>query len=73
MVCSLPGCPWNSPGKNTGVGSSQDPTGTKAPFPSPGDFPDPETEPGSPALQADPLPAEPPRKPDKTLHQERND
>ena len=35
-------CPWDSPGKNAGV-----------PFPSPGDLPDPEVEPGSPALQAD--------------------
>ena len=32
------------------------------PFPSPGDPPDPEIEPGSPALQADPLPSEPPGK-----------
>ena len=28
------------------------------PFPSPGDLPDPGTEPGSPALQADSLPNE---------------
>ena len=28
------------------------------PFPSPGDLPDPGTEPGSPALQADDLPTE---------------
>ena len=28
------------------------------PFPSPGDLPDPEIEPGSPALQADSLPTE---------------
>ena len=33
------------------------------PFPSPGDLPDPEIEPGSPALQADALPSEPPGKP----------
>ena len=33
------------------------------PFPSPGDRPDPGTEPGSPALQADSLPSEPPGKP----------
>ena len=33
------------------------------PFPSPGDLPDPEIEPGSPALQADSLPSEPPGKP----------
>ena len=33
------------------------------PFPSPGDLPNPEIEPGSPALQADALPSEPPGKP----------
>ena len=32
------------------------------PFPSPGDLPDPGTEPGSPALQADILPPDPPGK-----------
>ena len=32
------------------------------PLPSPGDLPDPEIEPGSPALQADALPSEPPGK-----------
>ena len=37
-------CPWDSPGKNIGVG---------LPFPSPGDLPYPEIEPRSPALQAD--------------------
>ena len=31
-------------------------------FPSPGDLSDPGTEPGSPALQADALPSEPPGK-----------
>ena len=30
------------------------------PFPSPGDLPDPGIEPGSPELQADSLPSEPP-------------
>ena len=30
------------------------------PFPSPGDLPDPRIKPGSPALQADTLPSEPP-------------
>ena len=34
------------------------------PFPSPEDHPDPEIEPRSPALQADALTSEPPRKPD---------
>ena len=33
------------------------------PFPSPGDFPNPGTEPGFPALQTDALPSEPPGKP----------
>ena len=33
------------------------------PFPSPGDLPDPGIEPGSPSLQADSLPSEPPGKP----------
>ena len=33
------------------------------PFPSPGDLPDPGIKPRSPALQADPLPSEPPGKP----------
>ena len=33
------------------------------PFPSPGHLPDPGIEPGSPALQADALPSEPPGKP----------
>ena len=36
------------------------------PFPSPGDLPNPGTEPGSPALQADSLPSEPPGKPRRT-------
>ena len=33
------------------------------PFPSPGDLPNPRIKPGSPALQADSLPSEPPGKP----------
>ena len=33
------------------------------PFPSPGDLPDPGIEPGSPALQADSSPSEPPGNP----------
>ena len=36
---------------------------TGSPFPSPGDLPNPGIEPGSPALQGDSLPSEPPRKP----------
>ena len=33
---------------------------SELPFPSPGDLPDPGIEPGSPALQVDALPSEPP-------------
>ena len=36
--------------------------GSGLPFPSPGDLPDPGTEPESPVLQADSLPSEPPGK-----------
>ena len=47
--------PWtDSPSKNTRV-----------PFPPPGHIPKPGIKPGSPALQADPLPSEPPGKPSK--------
>ena len=47
-------CPWNSPGKNTGVGSH---------FLSTGDLPDPGLKLGSPALQVASSPSEPPGKP----------
>ena len=46
-------CPWDSPGKNSAVGSHS----------SPGDLPDPEIKHGSPTLQADSLLSEPPGKP----------
>ena len=36
---------------------------SELPCPSPGDLPDPESEPRSPTLQADSLPSEPPGKP----------
>ena len=53
--CSLPGllCPWDSPGKNTGVGSHSPPQEI---------FPTQGTNSGSPTLQADSLPSEPPGK-----------
>ena len=44
------------------VGFSRQECWSGLPFPSPGDLPDPEIEPGSPALQADALPSEPPGK-----------
>ena len=37
-------------------------------FPSPGDLPDPGIEPGSPTLQADALPSEPPGNPSFLVH-----
>ena len=37
------------------------------PFPSPGDLPDPGIKPRAPALQADPLPREPPGKPKRVV------
>ena len=47
--------PWNSPEKNTGVGSQ--------PFLSPGDLSNAGIKPRSPALQANSLPSERPGKP----------
>ena len=43
---------------------------SEQPFPSPGDLPDPEIELGSPALQADSLPAEPTGNPKKNCKKE---
>ena len=43
--------PWDSPGKNTGVGSHSLLQG---------DLPDPGIKPGTPTLQEDSLPSEPP-------------
>ena len=53
MFCSPPGssCPWDSPGKNFGGDSH---------FFSPEYLPDPGVKSGSPTLQADSLPSEPP-------------
>ena len=42
------------------------------PFPSPGDLPNPGIEPGCPALQADALPSESPRKPNEEKPDEEN-
>ena len=47
-------CPWDSPGKNTGVGCHSLLQGN---------LPNPGIKPRSPALQADSLPSEPPGKP----------
>ena len=47
----------------TTVGFSRQEYLSGSPFPSLGDFPEPEIKPGSPALQADSLPSELPGKP----------
>ena len=44
------------------MGFSRQEYWSELPFPSPGDLPDPGIELGSPALQADALPSEPPGK-----------
>ena len=49
----LGACPWDSPGKNTGVGYH---------FLLQGNLPNPGIEPRSPALEADTLTSEPPGK-----------
>ena len=54
MDCSLPGSSIR--------GISRQEYWSGVPFPSPGDLPNPWVEPGSPALQADALPSEPPGK-----------
>ena len=51
--------PWTSPGQNTGVGSLSLLQGN---------LPNPGMEPRSPAVQADPLPAEPPGKEKYAFH-----
>ena len=45
------------------MGFSRQECWSRLQFPSPGDIPDPGIEPGSPTLQADALPSEPPGKP----------
>ena len=55
--CSPPVCPWNSSGKNTGVGCHSLLWGVG------GGLPDPGIEPGSPAQWADSLLSEPSGKP----------
>ena len=49
------------------VGFSRQEYWSGLPFPSPGDLPNPDIEPGSPALQADSLPSESPGKLNKQL------
>ena len=61
--CPTLRCPRDgSPPGSSAVGFSRREYWSELPFPSPGDLPDPGIEPGSPALQADSLPSEPPGK-----------
>ena len=73
--CRPPGslCPWNSPSKNTAMEAPEHRRGPGSECgkgsggsperPSIGDLPNPGIQPGSPVLQADSLPSEPPGKP----------
>ena len=51
------------------MGFSRQEYWSELPFPSPGDLPDPEIEPMSPALEADALTSEPPGKPSKGIRE----
>jgi len=56
--------PWTVVGQAPlSIGFSRQEYWSGLPFPSPGDLPDPGIEPGSPALQSDSLPSEPPGNP----------
>ena len=54
------GTPWTVAYHSPSVGFSRQEYWSGLPFPSPGDLPNPGIKPGSPALQADALPSEPP-------------
>ena len=53
----------SQPGSSLSVEFSRQEYWSGLPFHSPGDLPNPGIKPGSPALQADSLPSEPPGKP----------
>ena len=62
--CPTPATPWTiAPQAPPPTGFPRQEYWSGLPFPSPGDLPDPGIEPGSPALQADSVPAELPGKP----------
>ena len=52
--------PWTVAYQAPSMGFSRQEYWSGLPFPSPGDLPNPGIEPGSPTLQADALPSEPP-------------
>ena len=62
-VVSDSAAPWTAAHQAPpSMGFSRQEYWSGVPFPSPGDRPDPGIEPRAPALQADALPSEPPRK-----------
>ena len=63
-LCDPMDCSLQAP---LSMGCSRQEYWSELPFPSPGDLPDPGMEPGSPALQANSLPSEPPGKPNILL------
>ena len=64
QLCPTLATPWTVACKvSLSMGFSRQEYWSGLTFPSPGDLPDPEIEPRSPALQADPLPSELPGKP----------
>ena len=58
-LCDPMDCSYQAP---LSMGFSRPEYWSGLPFPSPGDIPNPGVEPGSPALQTDALPSEPPGK-----------
>ena len=63
-LCWTLATPWTVAGQAPlSVGFPRQEYWIGLPLPSPGNLPNPRIKPGSPALQADPLPSEPPGKP----------
>ena len=61
QLCPIPVTPWAVAYQGPlSMGFSRQEYWSGLPFPSPGDLPNPGIKPGSPALQADSLPSEPP-------------
>ena len=73
QLCPTLVAPWTAAHQApVSMGFSRQEDWSGLPFPSPGDLPNPGMEPGSPELQADSLPSEPPGKSwyvvEKALH-----
>ena len=59
---------YSPPGSSLSMGFSRQECWSELPCPPLGDLPNPETKAGFPALQADSLPSEPPRQPQKCIN-----